>query len=68
MEKVDEIEVVSRAITATEDVVVIRTTDQMVVLIDKGKVVSPMNLLLVEAVYNTVRNSTVIPLQQIKET
>ena len=59
---------ISRAITATECLVVTRENDPMVILIEKGKVVSPMNLLLVEASYNTVVNRTVIPLQQIKET
>ena len=56
-----------RAITATEDVVVTRENYPMVLLIEKVKLVSPMNLLLVEASYNTVVNRTVIPLQQIKE-
>ena len=66
--KAVEIEVIYRAITATEDVVVTRENYPMVLLIEKVKVVSPMNLLLVEASYNTVVNRTVITLQKIKET
>ena len=59
---------IASAIIDPEDVLVIRTTDPIVVLRSKGKVGASRNLLLREAYYDTVRHSTVTPLQQIKKT
>ena len=63
----EESKVIDRKIIATEDVVVIRTTDPMVVLREKGKVVASMNLLLRAAAYDTKRHRNVLTLQQTKE-
>ena len=59
---------IARASIYPEDVVVIRTTDPMFVLIDKRKVRESSNLFLREAAYDTVSNRNVLPLQKIKET
>ena len=59
-------EVIDKAIIYPEDVVVIGTTDLMVVLREKGNVGASRNLLLRKAAYDIVRHRTVPPLQQIK--
>ena len=66
--KAEEIEVIARASIAPEDGVVIRTTDPMVVLREKGNVGASRNLLLRAAAYDIFGHRTVMPLQQIKET
>ena len=58
---------VARDSIATEDVVVIRTDDLMVVLREKVRFGASSNLLLRAAAYETIRHRTVMPLQQIKE-
>ena len=66
--KIEEIKVIARASIAPEDVVVIRKNDPMVVLREKGNVGASRNLLLRAAAYEIVSHSTVLTLQQIKET
>ena len=66
--KGDEIEVIARSRISPEYVVVISTTEPIVVLIEKVKVGSSRNLLMRKEAYDTVRHRTVLPLQQIKET
>ena len=66
--KIKEIKVIARASIAPEDVVIIRKNDPMVVLREKGNVGASRNLLLRAAAYEIVSHSTVLTLQQIKET
>ena len=66
--KSEKIEVITRASIDPEDVVVVRTTDPMVVVIEKEHVRASRNLLLRAEYYDIVRHRTVLKLQQIKET
>ena len=66
--KSEKIEVITRASIDPEDVVVVRTTDPMVVVIEKEHVKASRNLLLRAEYYDIVRHRTVLKLQQIKET
>ena len=59
---------ISRASNVPEDVLVIRTTDPLVVLRDKGKFAGSRNLLLRASAYENVRHRTVLKLRQIKVT
>ena len=62
----EEIEVISRARIAPEDVLVISTTYPMVILQYKVNVRALMNLLLRAISYDVVTHRTVLTLQQIK--
>ena len=67
-EKVEEIEVIARASTYTEDVVVITTTNLMVFLRENEIIGTPTNILMKSTAYVTIRHRTALPLQKIKET
>ena len=60
--KLEENEVIAGASIDPEDVVVIRKSDRMVVMREKGNVRASRNLLPRAASYDIVRHSTVLPL------
>ena len=66
--KAEEIKVIARASINPEDVVVIRTTDTMVVLRDKVNFGASSNLLMRAAAYENFRHRTLLSLQKIRET
>ena len=64
-EKSDLIVLISNSSIAPIYMEEISTTGPMVILIDKGKGISSMNLLIREYAYDTMGTRTVLPLHQI---
>ena len=59
---------IARGSIYPEGVVVISTTDKMVLLREKVKVGVSRDLLLMAAAYDTARNTTILPFKKTKET
>ena len=66
IEKSEDIGLIENSSIAPIDMEEISTTDPMNILKDKGRGISPGNLIIREAEYDTVRTRTVLPLNQIK--
>ena len=61
--KADEIESIEKEIIAPTEMEEISKTESMVPLREKGSGISSRNILLREAVYDTVRTHTILPIQ-----